>query len=96
MGLSLAAKPGPIPREIALALTCDGDHGLLQAPTHIFQDAPFPDLFHAAMEHGWKETYGLTIRQVGKLSIARLFLCPECSGKPRQLGNPANNEGGGP
>ena len=90
MGLEIIAKPGPIPREMMLKLTCDGDHGLLPATSYTFEGDPgaqFPELFRAAMAMGWKETYVLAVKPADgkpKVGTARLFLCPECSGKSPQ------------
>lgn len=84
MGLEIIPKPGPIPRELMLKLTCDGDHGLLAARFDTFEGAPFPEMFTAALDRGWKETYALAVRKTvdgSKVGLARIFLCPECSGK---------------
>lgn len=84
MGIEILAKDGPIPRDLILKMSCDGDHGLFNR-FDTFEGAQFPDLFSAALSLGWKETYAIRItRDIGggKVGLARLFLCPECSGKP--------------
>jgi hypothetical protein len=84
MGIEIAAKPGPIPRELLLKLVCDGDHGLLANRFDIFEGAPFPEMMTAAKAMGWKETYVTAVKATGlgpKVSLTRLFLCPECGGK---------------
>lgn len=83
MGIELLAKPGPIPRELILKMICDGDHGLFSR-FDTFEGGDFPAMFSTALARGWKETYAIQITKDiggGKVGLARLFLCPECSGK---------------
>jgi hypothetical protein len=57
----------PVPRDVEIILTCDGDHGLMPPPRGRFE------YYDGAMAAGWKETYR---------DDRRCFLCPACSGKP--------------
>lgn len=83
MGLEIVAKPGPIPREIMLKLTCDGLHDPLLPISYTFEaGGDFQEMRKAATALGWKETYVTKItRKDGddKASLARIFLCPECA-----------------
>jgi hypothetical protein len=73
MGLLLTCNEvAPIPRQVVLTLACDGDHGLLGPTKQQFLDGHFIEQYRAAMQAGWKET---------ERRGARIFLCPECSGK---------------
>lgn len=83
MGLEIVAKPGPIPRELMLKLTCDGLHDPLKPISYTFEaGGDFQAMRKAATALGWKETYVNQITRTpdgGKVGLARLFLCPECA-----------------
>lgn len=63
----------PIPRRVALELTCDGDHGLFPPEPARFDQAGFIAQYAAAMAAGW-------------LDRQEFVLCPDCSGKTKQRG----------
>jgi len=73
MGLTITADgAAPLPRAVTLTLTCDAPTGLFRPAVARFTGAWFPDLHHAAMAAGWRETFD---------ARGRVFLCPDCSGK---------------
>lgn len=61
---------GP-PFDVALDLTCDGDHGFLEPTKAQFDCGWYPDATSAARQAGWKLTSGC-------------HLGPCCSGKAQQ------------
>lgn len=89
MGIEIDAKPGPIPRDLILRLRCDGDHGFLER-FDTFEGADFILMRAEATRMGWKQTYGLAVRQTPagpKVGVARLFLCPACAKKTPTVGD---------
>jgi hypothetical protein len=62
-------ESAPVPREMVLELTCDGDHGLFRPPPAIFSGPGW--LNHYALAAGWRTP---------SKGTERLWLCPQCSG----------------
>lgn len=76
MGIAIMAQEAHAtryPMRTLLILTCDGAHGFFTPPPATIPGDNFVEQHKAAMAMGWKETFD----ERG----ARIWLCPECSGK---------------
>ena len=74
MGLTIAAdERAPVPRPVWLELVCDGDCGLFRQQCR-YDLGDYVKNMTQAKADGWRETEDYR---------GRIFLCPQCSGKPR-------------
>lgn len=65
--LIFADETSPPPRAVTVQITCDGEHGLFEAPVFCSR-ADYPAARSRATREGWAETGGR-------------FLCPQCTGR---------------